>query len=304
MTVLTTAPPRSRPRSWRSIAAIASIWSPSTISPCSSTAITRSASPSKAKPMFAPAAVTAARSSSGCVEPHASLMFEPSGAACSTSTSAPTRAQRRGRGSERRAVPAVDDDAHAVDATPLEGLGEVRDVVVERAAVLRRDPDTRPVGTGLGHRFGQDGELVLDPRLERFGELAAARSEELDAVVLVGVVTGRDHGRGGGALVREVRDTRRGEHTREDDVGAFRADARDRARLRASARTGACRGRRRTAGRRRGRDRGAAERGDELGRELRVRDASYAVGTETQSHGDAIESAISASSTAGPFGPS
>ena len=58
------------------------------------------------------------------------------------------RAERRGRGSERGPVPTVDDDAYAVDPTALEGLGEVRDVVVERAPVLGRDPDAGPVGPG------------------------------------------------------------------------------------------------------------------------------------------------------------
>ena len=53
------------------------------------------------------------------------------------------RAQRGGRGAERRAVPAVDDDLHAVEATALERVDEVRDVVVDRTAVLGRDPDLR-----------------------------------------------------------------------------------------------------------------------------------------------------------------
>ena len=65
------------------------------------------------------------------------------------------RAQRRRRCPERGAVPAVGNDAYAVEPAALERLGEVRDVVVERAAVLGRDPDSCAIGPGVGHRFGQ-----------------------------------------------------------------------------------------------------------------------------------------------------
>ena len=58
-------------------------------SPVSSTASTRSASPSKANPMSAPAATTAAWSDAGEVDPHSALMLRPSGWACRTSTTAP-----------------------------------------------------------------------------------------------------------------------------------------------------------------------------------------------------------------------
>ena len=69
ITVTTTASSVSSPRSRRSIAHRAMRWSPSTSSPRSSTASTRSASPSKASPTAAPEATTAACRSAGWVEP-------------------------------------------------------------------------------------------------------------------------------------------------------------------------------------------------------------------------------------------
>ena len=53
--------------------------SPSTTSPFSSTATTRSASPSRAMPRRARFATTARHSASGAVEPQLSLMLTPSG---------------------------------------------------------------------------------------------------------------------------------------------------------------------------------------------------------------------------------
>src|SRR3989304_388143 len=56
--------------------------SPSTIPPRSSTAITRSASPSWANPTCASAATTACCSWAGCVAPQPTLMRAPSASAC------------------------------------------------------------------------------------------------------------------------------------------------------------------------------------------------------------------------------
>ena len=74
ITVTTTSPERT-PRSFMSRARMAMILSPSTTFPCSSTASTLSASPSKAKATSCPDA----SSSSMCVEPQPSFMFVPVG---------------------------------------------------------------------------------------------------------------------------------------------------------------------------------------------------------------------------------
>ena len=90
MTVATTASPLSSPRACRPSAISAINWSPSTSWPFSSTTISRSASPSSARPMSAPLATTVSCKSSGWVEPQSSLMLRPSGVTPSGTTSAPS----------------------------------------------------------------------------------------------------------------------------------------------------------------------------------------------------------------------
>ena len=68
-------------------------WSPSTTRPPASTAISRSASPSSAKPASAPVSVTRAASEAGDVAPDRTLMLLPSGSAWMTSTWAPVAAR-------------------------------------------------------------------------------------------------------------------------------------------------------------------------------------------------------------------
>src|SRR5581483_7595828 len=96
ITVTTTASRRSVPRSCRSTAQIAMIWSPSTSSPAASTATSRSASPSNASPTSAPCSTTACCKPAGWVDPHPSLMLVPFGSACSTVTVAPSRRSTSG----------------------------------------------------------------------------------------------------------------------------------------------------------------------------------------------------------------
>ena len=69
------------------------ILSPSTISPFSSTAIKRSLSPSKARPIAAPTSFTFSCKCSGWVEPTPSLMFKPSGFSPMTVNWAPKSAK-------------------------------------------------------------------------------------------------------------------------------------------------------------------------------------------------------------------
>src|ERR1700761_8333742 len=58
--------------------------------------MTRSASPSKARPRSARSATTTRASSLGSVEPQLSLMFAPSGTSCSAVTAAPPAAHTLG----------------------------------------------------------------------------------------------------------------------------------------------------------------------------------------------------------------
>ena len=64
--------------------------------PVWSTAMARSASPSKARPSSAWCSTTAKESWVGSVEPHFSLMFSPSGASCNAVTQAPSSANTHG----------------------------------------------------------------------------------------------------------------------------------------------------------------------------------------------------------------
>ena len=79
MTVVTIVPWFKRFCSAKYFAQIYIILSPSTMFPNSSTAMTRSPSPSNARPASAPFSTTNSANASGCVEPTPSLMFNPSG---------------------------------------------------------------------------------------------------------------------------------------------------------------------------------------------------------------------------------
>ena len=107
-------------------------------------------------------------------------MLVPLGVALSTSTAAPSSRSAVGAARNDGAVAAVDDDPHAVEATAFERVDEIRDVGVARTAVLARDTDLRArwPTAGIAHR--EIAQLVLDPDLERLGDLAPAGREQLD----------------------------------------------------------------------------------------------------------------------------
>ena len=115
------------------------------------------------------------------------------------------------------AVRAVDDDAPALEIE----LGRERalaefDVAAAgvldpaRLAELRR----RHAGERLVHH-------ALDRVLDAVGKLGARLREELDPVVVEGIVRGADHDAGGKAQrARQVRDRRRGQRPGQIDVDA------------------------------------------------------------------------------------
>ena len=73
----------------------------------------------------------------------------------------------------------LDGGGHEVDIVPL----QLAHTVVAAADL--------PPGSELHGLLGED--LLLDPGLHAVGELVALSAEDLDAVVLIGVVTGGDH---------------------------------------------------------------------------------------------------------------
>ena len=286
MTVTTTVSSRSGPRARRSRAQMAMRWSPSTTAPVWSTAMSRSASPSKARPASAPASTTARRSASGWVAPQRSLMLQPSGWSLMTVTSAPRRSNASGADGAGGAVGAVEHDRQAVEARrPSSDAGEVLDVPRRRR---RRSDDgadaprpTAATGSATSRRSSSASMRLLDV----VGQLAAARREQLDAVVGEGVVRRRDHRARHALGLRRRRPRRRRQDAEALDVDALGGEAGGQRRLEQRARDAGVAARRRPARRRSTRAAARPEGEGELGGQLRVGDAADAVGAEAQRHG-------------------
>ena len=113
------------------------------------------------------------------------------------------------------------------DPDPLQGPVAGKGALGVDAVATPRVVD--PVGLPDPLRAGPrpvDGlapEQRLDLGLDRVGQLEAVAREELDSVVLVGIVRGRDHDPGVGPHVADQeRDPRGGEGADEDGIRAHR----------------------------------------------------------------------------------
>ena len=236
---------------------IAMIWSPSTSSPRSSTAITRSASPSNASPSVG-AARDAPRAAAprGCVEPQPALMLRRRARRGSRRRVAPERAQHA-RAAARNAAPLRSRARRAARraARPSSASTSVRDVVVERACGARSTtPTPKPSGPRLGLArppARASSGFDLAPRASS-GELAAAGRERASRRCRR---TGCGWPRSSPPARPRSRPTYaiagRREHAERARRRRPRRRARRPARPRASGPTRACRARRRTARRRR-----------------------------------------------------
>ena len=101
----------------------------------------------------------------GVVEPQPSLMLVPSGAALSTSTSAPSARSAVGRGPERGAVAAVDHHAQAGEVAALRASRRGRRRSRRAAlAVLAGHPDAGADRAGLGHARPRASRSRARPR--------------------------------------------------------------------------------------------------------------------------------------------
>ena len=261
--VITVTATRSTPRS---SARIATIWSPSTSSPFSSTASIRSPSPSNAIPRSKPPSTTVRCRSARSVAPQPTLMLWPSGASPIACTSAPQRANASGARPEYEPLAQSTTMRSPVRSEPKRSRTCSR---YESVAISTRS--MRPWSIA-----GRRGEQRLDLLLGLVGELAALRVEELDAVVLGRVVRRRDDD---AEVERQQRDRRRRQHAGEDAVAAGRDDAArerllelDARRARVAADEDLVR-----AGPERGR---AAEPLDELRRQELANDAADTIGAE------------------------
>ena len=124
------------------------------------------------------------------------------------------------------AAGAVDDDPHALErdlaAQRPFGVFDVAGLDVVDAL------GAAEVGRVGQHRRDVAVHQRLDPRLDIVGELIAVRPEQLDAVVLVGVVRGGDHHPEIAAhRARQHRDRRRRDRTEQQHVDADRREAGD-----------------------------------------------------------------------------
>ena len=148
-------------------------WSPSTTRPAASTAISRSASPSRANPTSAPRAATSAASDAGAVAPDSTLMFTPSGSLWMTSTVAPVAARISGPDDRR---PSRSRSRGRSAARPPRSIAASAEPVVAVAIEeLRRDD--RPADLGVADAaelLGPPDEL-LELVLDRVVELEARR---------------------------------------------------------------------------------------------------------------------------------
>ena len=193
----------------------------------------RSASPTSAPCGDAPRAC----SSSGCVEPQPVVDVRAVGCGVQHVDVGAERAQRRGRGSERGAVPAVEHDVQPVEAAALERRrrGARRSRRARRGA--RSRPRRRvPVGPGLGHRSVASARSSSSTRASSgSGSLRPPGGEQLDAVVgRTGCGWRRSPPRRAPRSCARNATPGVGQHAGEHDVGTLGAEARRRARLRAS----------------------------------------------------------------------
>ena len=134
--------------------------------------------------------------------------------------------QRVGHDAIGRAVGAIDDDAQAVerDVARQGPLGEF-DVAVVHAV----DALGAPERGGLGELLAEIAvDQLLDLGFDLVGQLVAVRAEQLDAVVGIEVVRGRDHDAEVGAhRARQHGDRRRRHRAEQQHVHPDRGEAGD-----------------------------------------------------------------------------
>ena len=127
----------------------------------------------------------------------------------------------RGGGS----VGAVDDDVAVVEREPGHG-GEQRANIVGAVALIDGGHVQRGEGELVGRGFEVGEDALLEVELGRVGQLVAVRAEELDAVVLPGIVRGGDDDAGREAVRGgEVSDGGRGDDACVFDRGAALGEA-------------------------------------------------------------------------------
>ena len=114
-----------------------------------------------------------------------------------------------------RAMGAVQHDSQAVQLEAIVDRG-LAELDVAPGGVIDADRLAEPIRR---HGFQRLVELVLDFGLDLVGEFQPFRREELDAVILVGIVRRRDHDPGiGPERARQIGDARRGHRPQQRDI--------------------------------------------------------------------------------------
>ena len=98
----------------------------------------------------------------------------------------------------RSAVGAVDDDAQSGKVEAGDGVEEELDVIGRERGIVFNERQRN--GIGRGHVGGMVQDFVFNGQFERIGELEAVAAEELDAVVVPGIVGGGDDDAGAEAV--------------------------------------------------------------------------------------------------------
>ena len=152
------------------------------------------------------------------VEPQPSLMLRPSGSSAITSTSAPSR--RKISGAARKVAPLAQSSRtrRPLRSSSAKRVVQRPQVVLERAVQRPHPPDPLRRRRRLLQR-GLDLVLGVVVELEPVG------GEQLDPVVLVGIVRGRDDGRQRQPVAaHQQRRRRRRQHARQQRVAAGGGD--------------------------------------------------------------------------------
>ena len=244
MVVATTKSPVSRPRALRSRAAMSRMASPLMTLLLAPDNMQRSASPSKVRPMWALRFCVSEATDAGWRAPQPALMLRPSGAMLRRVTlpCGVEAAEELGGDGGGGSVGAIGNDAEAGEREAGDGVDEELDVVeLVGGVVLDRRQFGGVGGGGLG---GVEEDLALHGELEHVGELEAVGAEELDAVVLPGIVGGGDDDAGIEAVMAgEEGDGWGGDDARGLDLRACLRGGRRRGWRRSRGWTRGCRGR-------------------------------------------------------------
>ena len=228
MVVATTVSPCRRPCVFMSRAQPAdSTASPFTTRPAASENSARSASPSKVMPRsYLPLeAATACATCSGCSAPQPALMLRPFGSMWRKSALMPQSAKHQRRDGAGSAVGAIDQHAQLAEVHARNKVSKPLCILLAQAGVAGKHLGRRyhVVGCAFRQLFDVGEDVGFDGMFQLIGELVAVCAEDLDAIVLPGIVRRRNHDAGGELVeARQIRNPRGRDHAGADHLDLCR----------------------------------------------------------------------------------